>query len=117
MRFYLLFGGACLFLAAVGSLEAKPQQEYQQPPSSNETVTLDYEFFKTQVQPVFLRKRPDHARCISWHSVNNVALHLVPLSPGAASWNEEESRGNFELVKRVAVPGDLESPLLLHPLA
>ena len=46
-----------------------------------------------------------------------MALHLVPLSPGSTTWNEEESRKNFELVQRVAIPGDLKSPLLIHPLA
>lgn len=42
---------------------------------------------------------------------------MVPLSPGASTWNEEQSRENFELVKRVAFPGNLHSPLLVHPLA
>ena len=41
----------------------------------------------------------------------------MPLSPGSTTWNEEQSRRNFELVQRVAVPGYLESPLLKHPLA
>ena len=42
---------------------------------------------------------------------------MVPLAQGETSWNEEESRKNFELVKRVAIAGDLQSPLLIHPLA
>ena len=115
MRFYFLFFGACLFLATAGSLAAKKPQEGE--PSSSSKPSLDYDFFKTQVQPIFLAKRPGHARCISCHATNNVALHLVPLSPGETTWNEEESRKNFELVKRVAIPGDLDSPLLIHPLA
>ena len=41
----------------------------------------------------------------------------MPLTPGETTWNEEESRKNFELVKRVTTAGDLESPLLIHPLA
>jgi hypothetical protein len=41
----------------------------------------------------------------------------VPLTPGETTWNEEESRKNFELVKRVTTAGDLGSPLLIHPLA
>ena len=28
---------------------------------------LDYEFFKSRVEPVFLTKRPDHARCYVCH--------------------------------------------------
>jgi hypothetical protein len=102
-------------LAAAGSLVAKPRQESQQ--ASSSAPSLDYEFFKTQVEPIFLNKRPGHARCVVCHTTNNATLHLVPLSPGAVTWNEEESRKNFELVKRVAIPGDLDSPLLIHPLA
>ena len=78
---------------------------------------LDYEFFKTKVEPVFLTKREGHARCVMCHTVNNAPFHLVPLSPGASAWNEEQSRQNFELVQRVAVAGYMESPLVKHPLA
>ena len=60
---------------------------------------------------------PGHARCVACHAANNAPLRVVPLAPGETSWNEEESRKNFELVKRVATAGDLESPLLIHPLA
>src|SRR2546429_4878773 len=79
--------------------------------------SLDYEFFKTKVQPIFLTKRDGHARCVACHTVNNAPFKLVALSPGAPTWNEEQSRMNFELVKRVAMPGFLESKLLIHPLA
>ena len=41
----------------------------------------------------------------------------MPLSPGSTTWNEEQSRQNFELVQRVVVPGYVESPLIRHPLA
>jgi len=107
---------ACLFLAAGGLLPTKGQTESSQP-SSTAPTPLDYEFFKTKVQPILLAKRPGHARCVSCHSVNHVALHLMPLSPGSPTWNEEDSRKNFELVKRVVAPGNLRSPLLIHPLA
>jgi hypothetical protein len=105
--------GVCLFLAADGSLT----QAGSQPASSSAAAALNYEFFKDKVQPVFLTKRPGHARCVMCHSVNNAPFHLVPLSPGAATWNEEQSRQNFELVQRVAAPGFMESPLVKHPLA
>jgi hypothetical protein len=82
---------------------------------SAQAGTLDYEFFKTKVQPIFLAKRPGHARCIACHA-GGTPLRLQPLSAGAATWNDEESRKNFEAVKRVAAPGNAKSPLLLHPL-
>jgi hypothetical protein len=83
----------------------------QSPPAA-----LDYEVFKTKVQPIFLAKRAGHARCVACHS-SGTPLRLQPLAPGAATWNEEQSRRNFEAVKRVVVPGSVKSLLLIHPLA
>jgi len=89
----------------------------QQPGSTSPSSasSLDFEFFKNNVQPIFLAKRPGHARCISCHVSGTPRLQ--PLSPGAASWNEEESRTNFAAWQRAVVPGSLKSPLLIHPLA
>jgi hypothetical protein len=80
---------------------------------------LDYEFFKTRVQPVFLEKRPGHTRCVVCHSErSNNAFRLEKRSPGAASWSEGQSRRNFEMASRLVVPGDSQAGLLLtHPLA
>src|SRR5207248_8797554 len=77
----------------------------------------DFEFFKTRVQPIFLLKRPGHARCYVCHSTATT-FRLERLSPGATSWNDEQARRNFDSVKRLVVPGDpLASRLLTHPLA
>ncbi len=90
---------ACLFLAAAASLWAKWQaKESQTASSSTESAPLNYEFFKAKVEPIFLFKRPGHARCVVCHTINHVPLHLAPLSPGSTTWNEEQSRQNFELV-------------------
>jgi hypothetical protein len=79
---------------------------------------LDYEFFKDRVEPVFLTKRPDHARCYVCHVESNNAFHLERLSPDAPVWTEEQSRRNFEVVSMLVNPGDPDtSRLLLHPLA
>lgn len=108
----------CLLLAAAG-LRAQEQEGNKPASSSTSTASpsLNYEFFKDKVEPIFLNKRPGHARCVSCHTVNHAPLHLVPLAPGSTTWNEEQSRQNFELVQRVVVPGSLQSPLLTHPLA
>ena len=42
---------------------------------------------------------------------------MQPLSPGSMTWTDEESRKNFEAVRRVAMPGNLKSRILIHPLA
>ena len=104
---------ACLVLAAVAS----SRQAGSQPAASGAPAALNYEFFKNKVEPVFLTKRPGHARCVLCHTVNHAPFHLVPLSPGSTTWNEEQSRRNFELVQQVAAPGIMESPLVKHPLA
>jgi hypothetical protein len=81
--------------------------------------SLDYEFFKTRVEPIFLTKRPGHVRCYVCHSErSNNSFKLEKLSPGEKSWTEEQSRRNFEVVSRLVVPGDPgKSLLLLQPLA
>src|SRR5579872_846611 len=86
--------------------------------SSAMSPALDYEFFKIRVEPIFLKKRPNHARCYVCHEEANHALKLARLSPGNTTWNEEESRRNFESVSQLVTPGDpLGSILLHHPLA
>jgi hypothetical protein len=50
--------------------------------SSAETPALDYQFFKTRVEPIFLKKRTPHARCYVCHEEVNHALKLSKLSPG-----------------------------------
>ena len=78
--------------------------------------SLDYEYFKTRVQPIFLAKRAGHARCIACHG-SGTPLRLQPLAPGATTWNDEDARKNFEAVRRVVVPGSVtKSRLLVHPL-
>jgi len=80
------------------------------------TPSLDFDFFKTRVQPIFTAKRPGHARCISCH-VAGTPLRLQPLDPGSNTWNDEASRKNFDAMRRVVAPGNAKSRLLMHPLA
>jgi hypothetical protein len=79
---------------------------------------LDYETFKTRVEPIFLKKRPGHARCVVCHEANNSAFRLQPLTPGSTTWTEEQSRLNFQSVSHLVKPGDpTASKLLIHPLS
>jgi len=89
----------------------------QQPAASPApAASLDFEFFKTRVQPIFLAKRPGHARCISCHA-GATGMRLQPLAAGSTTWTEEESHKNFDTVRRMVVPGSVKSRLLMHPLA
>lgn len=109
----IVLGGASLLIAAGVCLSPANSQAA----SSTGQATLDYGFFKTRVEPVFLTKRPGHTRCVVCHTENNAPFHLVPLSPGSTSWNEQQSEQNFQLIQRVALPGSMDSPLVHHPLA
>ena len=79
---------------------------------------LDYAFFKARVQPIFLQKRDGHTRCYVCHAEGNNAFRLERLSPGTSTWNEEQSRKNFEMASILVNPGDpATSRLLQQPLA
>jgi hypothetical protein len=80
--------------------------------------TLSFEAYRTKVEPIFLKKRPGHARCYTCHSANSSAFHLQPLAEGKTQWTEAESRLNFESVSHLVTPGNPKtSHFLLHPLA
>jgi YVTN family beta-propeller protein len=101
-------------IAIVGLLVSAPSAGIQQPTSS---PSLDFEFFRTRVQPVFTTKRQGNARCVSCHAFGT-PMRLQPLPPDSGTWNEDQSRKNFEVVRLRVVPGNPEaSRLLRHPLA
>ena len=105
-----------IILIIFAVLITAPLSGQQAVPASSSASSLDYEFFKTRVQPIFLAKRPGHARCYTCHSTG--APPLQPLAPGATTWTEEQSRRNFAAWQRVVSPGDpASSRLLMHPLA
>jgi YVTN family beta-propeller protein len=100
-------------LAIIGLLVAAPSG-IQQPTSS---PSLDFEFFRTRVQPVFTTKRPGNARCVSCHAFGT-PMRLQTLPPDSGTWNEDQSRKNFEVIRLRVVPGNPDaSRLLRHPLA
>lgn len=87
----------------------------QQPAISR--ASLDFEFFKTRVQPILTAKREGHARCVSCHS-SGTPMRLAPIAPGSATWTEEDARKNFDIIRLRVTPGNpAKSKLLTHPLA
>jgi YVTN family beta-propeller protein len=88
----------------------------QSPAPKTAPGELDFEFFKTKVQPIFLAKRQGHARCVACH-ITSTPMRLRPLSPGSGAWDEEQSRQNFDVVRQRVIPGSLQSKLLIHMLA
>jgi hypothetical protein len=86
--------------------------------TSRAAPTLDYDFFKTRVEPIFLQKREGHTRCYVCHAESNNAFRLEPLPTGASAWSDAQSRKNFEVVAKLVNPGDPDhSRLLMQPLA
>lgn len=78
---------------------------------------LDFAVYKAKVEPLLLEKRPGHARCVVCHSTGT-NFRLQALAPGAKVWTDEQSRKNFDMVKRYVLPGvPLKSRLLTMPLA
>src|SRR6516165_4972737 len=92
----------------------------QGPPATPATPApsdLDFAYFRARVEPLLLEKRPGHARCYVCHSTGT-AFRLQALSPGSSMWTDDQSRKNFDVVKRFVLPGvPLKSRLLTMPLA
>jgi hypothetical protein len=79
--------------------------------------SLDFEVYRSKVEPIFLKRRAGHARCVVCHSANNSAFRLQ-WTQGATEFTEEQSRKNFESASKLVRPGDPDmSRLLIHPLA
>jgi hypothetical protein len=85
--------------------------------------SLDFEYFKTRVEPIFVKHRVGRARCYLCHSgegseLTNAPPFLEVLPDGSNSWTDEQSRLNFQHVSKFVIPGDPNSsPLLMYPLA
>ena len=80
-------------------------------------TSLDFEFFKAKVQPILLARREGHARCYSCHS-SGTPYRLQRLSPGATTWNDEQTRKNYTASAAMVNTSEPEaSPLLRYPLA
>jgi YVTN family beta-propeller protein len=89
--------------------------------SASGSSTLDYELFKSRVEPIFLKTRSaEHARCYVCHEnrKHHTGLNLEPLAPGSSFWTEEQSRRNFVTVSGLVVPGNPAASIFpMHPLA
>src|SRR5579864_5311552 len=82
--------------------------------------STDFEFYRARVEPIFLKNRPTHGRCVTCHGGggNGGAFALQALSPGSTTWTEEQSKRNFAAASRLVAPGNpTSSQLLMHPLS
>ena len=63
--------------------------------------SLDFATYKSKVEPIFLKKREGHARCVVCHAGAGHAFRLQPLTAGATTWTDEQSKHNFEAVSKL----------------
>jgi len=114
---FLVIIAVCTLIAA-GLNKAVFADDHQEGAGAGRVPTLDFETYRTHVEPIFLKKREGGVRCYDCHSVLSTRLRLQPLSSESSSWTEEQSRQNFETVLKLVTPSNpLKSRLLLHPLA
>ena len=79
--------------------------------------TVDFDFFQSCVQRIFLVTTPGALPCTECHGAGTAGF-ARPIGDGRAFWNEEESRRNFNVAMRLIEPGEpTRSRLLMHPLA
>ena len=104
---------AAVAALAVGSIAVGASQAAPAP-----VAGLDYNYFKSNVAPIFMKKRAGHSPCVVCHTGANNFLRLEELSPGQTSWNEEQLGKMYTSIARLVTPANRpESRLLIHPLA
>jgi hypothetical protein len=79
---------------------------------------LDYDFYRTRVEPIFLKKKAGHTRCVVCHADAGNAFSLEKRPAAGHIWSDQQSRKNFEMTSKLVTPGQpMVSRLLMHPLA
>jgi YVTN family beta-propeller protein len=79
---------------------------------------LDFDYFKNEVQPIFLAKRDGNVRCIQCHTRSS-NFRIQPLLDSQLFFTEAQARLNYESAIQFVMPGadPLLSRFLTHPLA
>ncbi len=76
----MIFRRSTMLAGGYGAGAIAPTDLVAQPKAK---PTLDYDFYKARVEPIFLKKKAGHTRCVVCHSESNNFLKLEPLSSGA----------------------------------
>src|SRR6266404_9772257 len=89
--------GARIALAANAQDASNPALQVPSA-SSQPRSSLDFETYRSRIEPIFVKKREGNTRCYDCHSVLATRFRLERFLPGNSSWTEEQSRKNFESV-------------------
>jgi hypothetical protein len=99
------------YVAVLNWIRSLPADKYVPAPEP----TLDFEFFRACVQPVFSKPREGHIPCSNCHTGGIIGFAPVPQSDG--TWSESQATRAFETISRLIIPGNPErSRFLLKPL-
>jgi hypothetical protein len=99
------------YVAVLKWIESLPSNRYV----AKADTPLDFEFFRTCVQPVFANPREGHIRCSNCHAAGLIGFAPVPQD--GKSWSDQEARRAFSTITRLVIPGNPEqSRFLLKPL-
>lgn len=108
----------CVLFVALAAFAATQSGAAPARQNASKSVTLDFEFFKARVEPIFLKRRPGHARCYACHGSNTGPQYLVKLPPGSTFWTDEQSHKIFQNISRLVDHSDpMNSRFLIHPLS
>jgi len=83
---------------------------------SEPVTVVDFEFYRSCVQRVFLNPREGAVPCATCHTAGRRGF-APPIPEGRTYWNEEESRRNFGVLMQFVTPGyPMQSLFLQNPL-
>ena len=79
---------------------------------------LDFEFFRSCVQKVFMTPREGHIPCSNCHGGGGLA-GFAPVPQSGSEWNDQEAKRAFQTFSRVILPGNPDQSRfllkMLHP--
>ncbi len=87
-------------------------------PATTTTAALDFEAYRTRIEPIFLKERDGPAgkvTCAGCHSGIATRLKLRHRRRPGAAWTAEQSRQNFAAASPLMVGGDPLKSRLLRP--
>jgi hypothetical protein len=90
-------------------IKSLPRDRYAQ----KAQAALDFEFFRSCVQPIFRNPREGQIRCSNCHGAGQMGFAPVP-AEGRTAWNDDEAKRAFQVISRLIIPGNPDQSRFLH---